>query len=259
MRLFSLWALIGGKSAGGLRRARESLTLQTFLPAPLVKTLKPGNTAIMTREEVIKVVDEARASIRRPDLRGADLRRVNLSGVNLHGADFTNADLQGANLREANLARADLFDADLQGANLEDANLQGANLQYANLSEANLTQANLSSTDLTYTILEGADLTGANLTGSWPSHKVPKVESLVGKILDADCLDMLNWHSECGTTHCLAGWATTLAGKAGAELEKKLGTEAAGALIWRASTGEIPDFYADNEDAKAWLLERVNR
>ena len=213
----------------------------------------------MTREQVIKVVDGARKAGRRPDLYGVDLRSVDLSGVNLQGADLRRTNLREADLRRANLYRAHLQGADLQGANLEDANLHVANLVYADLRKANLTQANLSGVDLTCTILEGANLTGADLTGTKPSHSIPKVDNLVGKILDADCLDMSKWHSGCGTAHCLAGWATTLSGEDGSKLERAIGIAAAGALIWRVSVGEIPDFYSSDEAAKAWLLERANR
>ena len=49
-------------------------------------------------------------------------------------------------------------------------------------------------------------------------------------------LDMRTWHT-CQTTHCRAGWAVTLAGKAGKELEDRLSTPVAAMLIYKASTG----------------------
>lgn len=75
-----------------------------------------------------------------------------------------------------------------------------------------------------------------------------KVAEAVGK--DGESLDMGRWH--CGTTHCRAGWAITLAGEAGAALESKVGPEMAGRLIYEASTGRMaPDFFASNADALA--------
>lgn len=62
----------------------------------------------MTREAVEKIVAEARAENKTPDLRGADLR----------GADLRGADLRFANLRSAELQGADLWGANLRGANL---------------------------------------------------------------------------------------------------------------------------------------------
>jgi hypothetical protein len=59
---------------------------------------------------------------------------------------------------------------------------------------------------------------------------------------------MSSWH-KCATTHCRAGWAITLAGPAGAELEAKHGPQRAGAMIYRASTGRVPHFFATNERA----------
>ena len=64
---------------------------------------------------------------------------------------------------------------------------------------------------------------------------------------------MRTWHS-CETTHCRAGWAVTLAGKAGAELEDQLGTATAATLIYLASDPDlerIPDFHASDDEAMA--------
>jgi NDP-sugar pyrophosphorylase family protein len=41
------------------------------------------------------------------------------------------------------------------------------------------------------------------------------------------------------------------AGKAGYALEQQVGSAAAGGMIYRASTGRWPDFYATNEEALA--------
>ncbi|CAB0494257.1 pentapeptide repeat-containing protein [Corynebacterium diphtheriae] len=72
----------------------------------------------MTREEVEKIVAEARAENKTPNLRAADLRDANLRDVDLCGADLRGANLRGANLRDANLRGADLRGANLRGANL---------------------------------------------------------------------------------------------------------------------------------------------
>ena len=61
---------------------------------------------------------------------------------------------------------------------------------------------------------------------------------------------MNTWHT-CETTHCRAGWAITLAGSKGLELETKYGPNVAGCMIYRASTGRVPNFYASNEAALA--------
>ena len=88
---------------------------------------------------------------------------------------------------------------------------------------------------------------------------VPVVENLDAKILAAITtgggrLDMGQWHS-CETTHCRAGWAITLAGEAGRKLEEKCGPRWAGAMIYRASTGRAPFFFATDADA----LEDIKR
>jgi hypothetical protein len=66
-------------------------------------------------------------------------------------------------------------------------------------------------------------------------------------------LDMDDWHSECGTTHCRAGWVVSLAGKQGLELEKQLGTPLAAAKIYSESSDIkvhwLLRFYETNEEA----------
>lgn len=71
---------------------------------------------------------------------------------------------------------------------------------------------------------------------------------------------MSSWHGEecdesnwCGTTHCRAGYAICLAGKAGFDLEKKYGAEMAGNMIYAVSRPdrELPRFQASNSVALA--------
>ena len=69
-----------------------------------------------TRDDVVRIVAEARDAVVSPDLQVADLRGADLRGADLWGADLWGANLQGANLQGA----------DLRGANLQVANLRGA-------------------------------------------------------------------------------------------------------------------------------------
>ena len=57
----------------------------------------------MTRDDVIRIVKEARKRGAGPDLSGADLRYANLRGANLPGANLDGANLDGAKLRGAKL------------------------------------------------------------------------------------------------------------------------------------------------------------
>jgi hypothetical protein len=185
------------------------------------------------------------------NLRGADLSGAVLIGANLRGAVLSGAVLIDANLRGAVLSRAVL-----SGAVLIDANLSSADLSSADLSDAVLIGANLSSADLSDAVLIGANLRSANLTRANLTG-APKVDGLRARVRDlvtTDCaaLSMRTWHT-CATTHCLAGWAVHLADAAGAELEKQIGSNAAGALIWHASEGVVPDFYCGDEEAIEWL------
>jgi hypothetical protein len=91
--------------------------------------------------------------------------------------------------------------------------------------------------------------------------EVPVVEALDAKMLrviesGAGKLDMGTWH-RCDTTHCRAGWAITLAGVAGAALEDKYGPHRAGIMIYRASTGRVPHFFASDERALDDIREQA--
>ena len=174
-------------------------------------------------------------------------------GVSLAYANLTDADLTCADLTCANLRGANLIGANLTGANLTRADLTGAELRGANLTGAELTGANLTCADLTGADLTGAELTCANLTNVMAEVRIPSLHRRILAAIDnGGTLDMATWHS-CETTHCRAGWAINLAGKAGRMLELCLGSAVAGAIIHLASCpqleGKVPDFYASNEDA----------
>jgi hypothetical protein len=63
---------------------------------------------------------------------------------------------------------------------------------------------------------------------------------------------MGSWHGDnmCGSTHCRAGWAITLH-PLGHELEAAFGPELAGSIIYMSSTGRVPNFFADTDEALA--------
>jgi len=98
--------------------------------------------------------------------------------------------------------------------------------------------------------LRGADLSSADLSGAILPNEIPYIENIKSKI-PVEKLNMDSWHSECGTVHCLAGWACHLANDK--ELEKKYTTKTLGALIFQKSCGEIPNFYSSDEEALRWL------
>ncbi len=110
----------------------------------------------LTRQQVEKIVREARKKGERPDLSGVDLSKAELSGV----------DLSRANLSWANLSRVYLIRTDFRRANLSGANLIGTYLNRADLSGADLSEAKLNRADLTSTNLNGANLSEANLSGA---------------------------------------------------------------------------------------------
>lgn len=108
-----------------------------------------------TREDVIRIVEEARAQGIAPDLRNLDLRGLDLSRLDLRAADLRGADMRGVNLWNANL----------KGVNLSGTNMQHANMQQATLSSASILDADLLGADLRNADLRNANLRNANLLG----------------------------------------------------------------------------------------------
>ena len=161
-------------------------------------------------------------------------------------ADLSSADLRHANLRGADLRNADLVGANLRGADLYGADLSGADLRHANLSSANLRDADLS----------GADLSGADLYGAMGlpiAEDAPdRLQAVAATVLaQPAALQMGDWHSECGTAHCLAGWAIHQAGPLGAVLDRLHGPHLAGLLL--LGTEAARHFYDSTDDTLTWL------
>lgn len=114
----------------------------------------------MNREQIEKIVADARAKGARPDLSGLDLSDLDLFGIDLRGADLTRTNLRGSNLRSADLACTNMSGADMRGANLRNAVLLYANLNRADMTCANLSDAFLEGSDLRDAVLPGLLLDG---------------------------------------------------------------------------------------------------
>ena len=173
--------------------------------------------------------------------------------ANLAGADLAGAYLAGANLADANLARADLAGANLAGADLAGAYLAGACNLPSGVAAVDPPEPYVRAAPTREQLIERA----RRYRDRHPN--VPVVEMLDAKILDAitaggGSLEMATWHT-CGMTHCRGGWAVTLAGKPGFELEREVGVQRAAEMIYRASTGSVPHFFATNRSA----LEDIER
>jgi hypothetical protein len=149
-----------------------------------------------------------------------------------------------AYLRGAYLEGADLRGADLRGADLRGADLEGAEGLDANNRPKPLTD-------------EEYQQRAADYRERFP--EVPVVlalDSAICNIVNSGQgqLEMGAWHT-CETNHCRAGWAIHLAGKQGYKLEAKYGSRVAGGMIYRASTGRWPDFFASTEEALKDICE----
>ena len=205
----------------------------------------------------LRNADLSNADLRGTDLRETDLRGAKLSGTDLRNADLRRADLRGTDLRGAKLSGPDLrglsSSADLRNADLRETDLRETDLRNADLSNAILRSAAMFMADLRNAYLSGADLRGATDLPAAPV--IPNIDAaILAEIVAGGVIDMDNWHT-CETTHCRAGWAIYLADEAGAALERRYGTNVAGALIYAASrpNNRVPNWFASAEEALADL------
>lgn len=136
---------------------------------------------------------------------------------------------EGVSLADAYLYKADLYNAYLYNANLENAYLRNANLK-------------------------DAYLYNADLQGIKTNHTIPTIENIHQAVFAAcqieGSFDMNNWHSQCGTTHCVAGHVEILADAK--ELADKTSTLFAATMIYQKSSDIQPPkglFFMDNEEA----------
>jgi hypothetical protein len=102
----------------------------------------------LTREEVLKRLDEGEKDFQDIDLSYMDLSCVDFAGANFEGANFLHTNLRGANFRNANCANANFEGVNFNGADFEDADFK-----YADLSGTNIKNCGC----------KNADFTGANL------------------------------------------------------------------------------------------------
>ncbi len=185
------------------------------------------------------------------------------TGATLFEGEYatTKAMLEAAVKARANLAGADLADANLAGADLAGADLADANLAGADLAGAiNVGETNGSESKQDEPTDRVARYAARAARFRELNPDVPVIEALDAKILAAldhgGHLDMSTWHT-CETTHCRAGWAITLAGEKGKELELTHGPQRAGSMIYRASTGRIPHFFASDARALEDIREQA--
>ena len=118
-----------------------------------------------------------------------------------------------------NTIKITLEEAVNDGVSLEGANLRGADLRGADLRGADLREADLRRADLSNTILDREPEKGL-------------LKRVAEAALKEGALVNNKWHSSCGTSHCIAGWACALS-KNGPALEERLGPEMAGADSFR--------------------------
>jgi hypothetical protein len=121
--------------------------------------------------------------------------------------------------------------------------------------EPNGVRANLRGANLGWADLRGADLRGAIGLPIHPDAQ-QRLQAVARQVLaQPEHLQMTAWHSDCGTAHCLAGWAIHQAGDLGRQLEADLGPAVAGLFLLGP---EAAQHFYDNDDAVLdWLRSVV--
>lgn len=193
----------------------------------------------------------SRANLSYLDLQGICLHYDALDYANLAHCNLTKSSLLNVSLTHADLTETVLAEANLHNSKFENAILRGADLHRADLRLADLRKVDLSGANLQDAQLHRAKLTGAKMNNIVGLSSIPRIEHLDKKIWDRiqhhpSALNITKWHLD-ETTHCRAGWAIHLAGKAGYSLENEYGPETAGSLIYGVSTGSVPDFFLSRE------------
>ena len=180
---------------------------------------------------------------------------VGVSDVHVHALIDADIDLGGVTLAELIGARVDL-----SGLTLPE--LIGARVDLSGLTLPELIEARVDLDDSYAVDLERA---GVDLSGLHVPDIHRRVYDAVGE--DGEHLNMGRWHSPCGTEHCRAGWAVTLAGEAGSELEAATDTALAAEWIYRISDPDMdrlpsrdyhPLWHADNTDALDDIRRRAD-
>ena len=213
----------------------------------------------MEREEIEKILAKHKLWLlgdpegERADLSGADLvgrllTFADLSGADLSGADLRSTSLSLADLTDANLQDADLTSTILSGTYLGGADLRGANLHNAYLKDASLCGANLIGADLRDIKLKNANLTDAKIDYQIQEGLLLEIKEKI--LADHKALDMDIWHSDCDTTHCLAGWACHL-NPVAEQLEETHGAEIAGLLTLGHEAHSY--FYLNKDTVLRWI------
>jgi hypothetical protein len=219
------------------------MTLLTLLPHQLINLLR-------TSVEDFNLYREKNPNDK-INLQKVKINFTKLNGVNLSGADLRHSRLMNNNLRDANLIGANLRCADLYGNSFICADLRRADLRRAYCRCANFMNADLRGADL-----RGASLAQSNLLGAKIDYQIQDglLEEIAQKVVNNPFqLKMGKWHT-CETTHCIAGWAVTLAPK-GKELEAEYGTPIAGLLLLGAEAHD--HFHDTTEDALDWLSSLI--
>lgn len=226
--------------------------------------------------------------------RGLDFSGKTIYGRGVYNADFTGSKFVNTKFDNVDLEGCNFTDCDLRGTSfwqcrLTKAIFKGARLNTkTNFSHAELAEANFAGCDMA-PLFSGGNLPFvknidkaiiAAIKGEKAAVQTKPLSQITGnyyhnddeiKVGAAGALDMNVWHAHgedgysaptnfCKTTHCRGGWAITLLGRRGKDMEERLGNSAAAALIYAASGSHpVPDWYTSTDEAWKDISNRARR
>lgn len=212
---------------------------------------------------------------------------------NIKPVSFKNIDASGLTIGKSTAFRTNLLDADFEGANLEGATFTycffnnsdfcGANLYGATFIDCHLFRSWFMNSDMTNVTVENSEFRHCNFFGAVthglfarirghaatfarsvglvynPTGADRLLERIASIVVNApESLRMKEWHSTCGTKHCLAGWAVHLSPEA-ERIEMQTNTEIAGLLTLGSEAHAIFFPAGDEDDTALGYLRSIHQ
>lgn len=168
-------------------------------------------------------------------------------------AVFKDVRIENADTMGLNLACVHVENMHMENVHLDNVTMRHGCVIDTHLTDGGATRVTLENVRMTRLVVTNVTFDGV------PLPAVPNIDKAILNLIEENpsSFDMSVWHSECGTAHCRAGFAVKLAGEAGAELERLIGTANAATLIYGASRPgiPIPDFFTSRASALADLKD----
>ena len=212
------------------------------------------------------------------DIKPVSFKNIDASGLNFGGRNggvknLEDADFTGSNLEDATFNFCRFTHADFRGVNLSGATFADCYLFRSWFEKSDMTNVTVKNTEFRHCNFTGATtyglfarICGRNTTFARsvglvynPTGSERLLERIAAIVANApESFRMKEWHSTCGTKHCLAGWAAHLSPEAG-RIEMQTNTEIAGLLTLGSEAHAIFFATADEDDSALEYLRSIHQ